>query len=104
MKKWKIAFFLTLLLLVISNGYWFVSFVDAAISYSYLNDSLIFQSDKYGALGSVVVAGSRDYSKADMLHLLRQAKKNAFIVEEERMIVFENVEFVFADDRLIEVR
>lgn len=104
MNKWKIAFFVAILVAVASNGYWFMRVVDSAISYSYLNDSYEDEASRFDALGKLVVLGSTEYSQADILHLLRQTDVEAFIVEEIDKIAFEGIEFVFVDDRLVEVR
>ncbi len=103
MNKWKVAFFGVLILALASNGYLFYHLVDSGISYSYLHDSYTAETRRFGALGDLVVAGADDYTKADVLHLLRQANKDAFIVEEEDFIHFEGVRFVFERDKLTKV-
>ena len=104
MNRWKIGFFVVLLIALASNAYWFVRVVDSAISYSYLNDSYVAESGRFEALGKLVVAGSTEYTKADILHLLRQSNPGAFIVDDESRVVFEGIEFVFLNDSLAEVR
>lgn len=104
MNRWKTAFFVVLVMAVASNLYWFAQVVDGAVSYSYLNDSFREEANRFSALGELVVAGSPEYTQADVLHLLRQAEPDAFIVEEENRIHFEGIDFVFEDDRLAAVR
>ena len=104
MHRWKIAFFVVLLVALASNAYWFIRVVDGSISYSYLNDSYVAESGRFEALSKLVVAGSAEYSQADFLHLLRQSNRGAFIVEDEDRVVFEGIEFVFLNDSLTEVR
>ena len=104
MNRWKIAFVIVLLAALGSNAYWIAVFVDEATSYSYMMDSLREEADKFTALGDLVLAGTSEYSQADILHLLRQANPNAFIVEEENRIHFEGIEFSFENDRLVAVR
>lgn len=103
MKRWKIAFFAALLVALASNGYWFTRVVDGAISYSYLNDSYVAETNRFDALADLVVAGATEYSQADILHLLRQVSPDAFIVEEQNKIFFEGIEFAFVNDNLAEV-
>ena len=104
MHRWKIAFFIVLLVALASNAYWFIRVVDSAISYSYLNDSYVAETGRFEAISKLVVAGSTEFSQADILHLLRQSNPEAFIVEDENTVVFEGIEFVFVNDRLTEVR
>ena len=103
MNKWKVAFFVVLILALASNGYLFYHLVDSGISYSYLHDDLEGQSRKLNALGELVVAGADEYTKSDILHLLRQANKDAFIVEEENMIHFDGISFIFDGDKLTRI-
>jgi hypothetical protein len=100
MNKWKVAFFVVLILGLASNGYLFYHLVDSGISYSYLHDDYDAQSRQLNALGELVVAGADEYTKSDILHLLRQAKKDAFIVEEEDVIYFEGIRFIFDGEKL----
>ena len=103
MNKWKVAFFVVLILGLASSGYLFYGLVDSGISYNYLRDDYDAQSRQLNALGSLIVAGSDEYTKSDILHLLRQAKKDAFIVEEDDAIYFEGVKFTFDDGKLTKV-
>ncbi len=104
MNRWKIAFFTTAAALVVSLGclvYWFV---DSATSYSYLTDSFNEQTAKVEILGELIVLGSAEYSKADILHLLRQSNPDGFIVEDGDRILYSGITFSFVDDRLIDVQ
>ena len=103
MNKWKVAFFTMLILGLASNGYLFYHLVDSGISYGYLHDEHDRQLMKFDALGELVVAGADEYSKSDVLHLLRQARKDAFIVEEEDEIHFEGIRFLFDGEKLMEI-
>ncbi len=103
MNKWKVAFFVVLILGLASNGYLFYLLVDGGISYSYLHDSYEEESRRFSALGDLVIAGADDYTQADVLHLLRQANNDAFIVEEDNTLHFEGVRFVFEEDKLAKV-
>ena len=103
MNKWKVAFFATLAIAILSNGYLFYLLFDSAISYHYLNDSYNHETRRFNTLGRLIVAGSADYSKADFLHLLRQSNKDAFIVEEDDQIFIDAVQFGFENDRLANV-
>ena len=103
MKKWKVAFFVALILGLASNGYLFYHLVDGGISYSYLRDEYDAQLERFRALGELVIAGADEYSKSDILHLLRQAKTDAFIVEEEDEIHFEGIRFLFDGDKLTRI-
>lgn len=104
MNRWKVAFFVVVVLAIASNGFLIYLLIESAVSYGYLHDSYTAESKRFDTLGELVVAGSDDYTQADILHLLRQAQADAFIVEENDKIFFKGVEFAFVDDRLVEVR
>lgn len=103
MNKWKVGFFAVLLVGLASNAYLFYQLVDSGVSYSYLHDSYTTETRRFEAMGGLVVAGADEYSKADILHLLRQANKDAFIVEEENVIHYEGIKFSFEGDKLASV-
>lgn len=103
MNKWKVAFFVVLIFAFASNGFLLYHVVDTGISYGYLQHSYAAELRRFNALGELVVAGSDEYTKADILHLLRQADKNALIVEEESAIQYREIKFVFESDNLSKV-
>ena len=104
MNRWKLAFFITVPLLVAINIFLIFTVIDTSVSYTYLQDSFKHHSQSESALGKLIVKGSKDYTQKDILHLLRQADPNAFIVEEENSIFFSGNTFVFENDRLIEIQ
>ena len=104
MNRWKVAFFVAILVLVLSNIFWVFSVLDQSISYTYLQDSYNEKSRSVSNLGNLIVQGSDQYSKEDLLHLLRQSKPDAFIVDEGDTIIFEQIKFEFSDGKLVEVQ
>ena len=104
MNRWKVAFFLSVTALVLSSGFWMYVLFDASVSYSYLHNSYDEQTRKVETLGNLIVAGSADYTKADIVHLLRQADPDGFIVEEEGRVIYAGLRFTFVEDRLTDVR
>lgn len=103
MNKWKVSFFVTLTLLIFSNIFWLYSTIDAGVTYTYQQVSLDDLSEAHSFLGELVVKGGKEYSKKDILHLVRQSYPNAFIVEEGNKIVANNVTFTFEGDKLSKV-
>jgi len=55
-------------------------------------------------LGELIVKGTQKYTKKDILHILRQANKDAFIVEEDNLIDVEGVKFIFTNGKLSDVK
>ena len=55
-------------------------------------------------LGKLIVSASSEYSKKDIIHLLRQANKEAFIVEEGDLVIYENITFTFQDNKLVNIK
>ena len=101
--SYKKAFFIALALLLISNVYWVYVFIDSAISYSYLKDSYNWESRTNSILGEIITNEGSEYSQQDVLHLLRQAYPEGFIVEEGNTIYMDGVKFEFSDNRLSNV-
>ena len=104
MNKWKLAFLISVPILLASNIFLIFTVIDTAISYSYLQDSFKHHSQSESALGKLIIKGSKDYSKKDILHLLRQAEPNTFIVEEDNKIFYAGNTFIFESDRLVKIQ
>jgi hypothetical protein len=102
--KWKIAFLITVPILLVSNIFFIYMVIDTGISYSYLQDSFKHHSQSESALGKLIVEGSKNYSQKDILHLLRQAKPEEFIVEEDNKIFYSGNTFIFENDRLVKIQ
>jgi hypothetical protein len=104
MRKWKWSFFVTFALLITTNGFWFFSAIDAEVTYTYQKVSLDDKSKAIKMLGNLIVKGGQKYTKQEILHLIHQANKEAFIVDEENIINVERVQFMFKGDKLSEIR
>ena len=104
MNKWKWAFFVTLAILIATNSFWVYSAVDAGVTYTYQQVSLDDKSRAVKMLGELIVKGAHKYTKKDILHILRQSNKDAFIVEEENLIDVEGVKFIFTNGKLSDVK
>ena len=102
--KWKTSFFVAALLLIFSNCFWLYTAVDQAVSYSYLSDEYQHSEDSLKGLGELIVKGSKDYNQKDILHLLRQANPDSFIVEEGSKIHSEFATFTFENGKLTSVQ
>ncbi|HEY8271443.1 MAG TPA: hypothetical protein VIG33_11190 [Pseudobdellovibrionaceae bacterium] len=61
------------------------------------------KNQKQSECSALVVKGGQQYTKKDILHILRQVNKDAFIVEEENLIDVDSVKFFFANGKLSEV-
>jgi hypothetical protein len=105
MDKWKVSFFVAVavLILIATNIFWLYSAIDAGVTYTYQQVSLDEKSKAVGMLGALVVKGGQQSTKKDILHILRQVNKDAFIVEEENLIDVDGVKFFFANGSLPEV-
>lgn len=104
MNKWKVSFFTSATLLVVTNAFWLLVTIDAGVTDSYQQASLEDQQRSIELLGDLVERSGSQYSRKDVLHILRQTRKNAFIVEGPNVIDIDGVRFHFVDDRLSEVR
>lgn len=104
MNKWKVSFFAVLTLLIVANVFWIHTVLNASATYSYQQVTLYEKSKTVDLLGSLIVKNGQQYSKKDILYILRQANKDAFIVEEENQIIIDNVKFIFENGVLSEVK
>ncbi|WAR45629.1 Imm58 family immunity protein [Methylomonas rapida] len=104
MNKWKASFFVILALLIATNVFWLYTTIDAGVTYTYQQVTLDEKSKAVGMLGALVVKGGQQYTKKDILHILRQLNKDAFIVEEANLIDVEGVQFIFVNGKLVEVK
>ena len=102
--KWKLSFFISLVFLVLSNIFWFYAVIDQAISYSYLSGSNDYANRSINSLGELIVKGADKYSQKDILHLLRQANPDEFIVVEDNVIITEYSRFTFENGKLTSVK
>ena len=104
MSKWKVSCLTAVALLIATNCFWVYSALDAGITHTYERVSFDEKSKAVDMLGALVVKGGQQYTKKDVLHVLRQLNKNAFIVEEENKIDVEGVQFIFLNGKLSEVK
>ncbi|WP_421774629.1 Imm58 family immunity protein [Gracilimonas sp.] len=103
MKNWKTLFFSSLVLLVVTNLFWLYKSLDYGVSLTYQEDSYEKQKQVIGILGDLIVEGAQDYSKKDVLFLLRQKYPDGFIVEEENKVIYEGIYFDFENDSLVSI-
>jgi hypothetical protein len=101
---WKRYFFITLILLIVANAFWIYKSIDFGVTYTYQQVTLDDKIRNIKLLGSLVVEGAKNYSKKDLLHILRKINPSAFIVEEENRINCEGVQFFFKNNVLVEVK
>jgi len=104
MNKWKLSFFIILTLLVVTNCLWLYKVIDTSVTYTYQQVSYDEKSKAVEMLSSLVVKGGQEYTKKDILYILRQTNKDAFIVEEENLINVDGLQFIFNNGKLSEVK
>ena len=104
MNRWKLAFYLCLSILVVSNMYWIYQRIDSGVSFTYLTQSYEDRGRVIESFADLVVEGAQVYSKKDILSLLRRANPDALIAEEEEKIILEGLVFNFKNEVLIDVK
>jgi|SRR5450830_1054149 len=104
MNKWKLSFFIILIALVVTNSFWLYKAIDAGVTYTYQQVTLDEKTKAVEMLGALLVKNGQQYTKKDVLYILRQLNKDAFIVEQENLINIEGVKFIFINDKLSEVK
>lgn len=104
LRSWKFAFIVSVLLIIVSNAFWALIALDLAITNKYQSMDNYSKEDAIADLGNLIVNGSKDYSKKDIIHLLRQSNSEAFIVDEGDVVIYQNIGFTFKNDKLIQVK
>ncbi len=104
MNKWKITFFIVLVILIASNIFWFMSILDMGITYTYQQVTVDDQKKSIDTLGRLIVKNTQKMNQKDILHLLRKSSPDAFIVEEDNIISVEGLKFEFENGTLKKVQ
>ena len=103
MKGWKLAFIVSVLVLLVTNAMWANALIDQGITLKYAHAMNYEKGRAIRDLGALVVQGAASYTKKDVLFLLREAKPEAFIVDEGETLNCEGIQFRFSEGRLVEV-
>ena len=61
------------------------------------------QKQAVSELGNLIVTGIESTSKKDVVFILRQANPDAFIVDDEEHVIYQNISFYFKNDRLVSI-
>lgn len=104
MNKWKVAFFLTLPLLLLSLLCVLYVVLDNGTSNTYLRVSYDDQVEVNKVLAKMVVKAHSDHSQQDLLSILRSEYPDAFIVKEGNTLIIGSLVFEFNNDRLEQIR
>ncbi len=104
MNKWKVAFFLTLPLLLLSLLCVLYVLLDNGTSNTYLRVSYDDQVEVNKVLAKMVVKAHSDHSQQDLLSILRSEYPDAFIVKEGNTLIIGSLVFEFNNDRLEQIR
>ncbi len=97
--KWKIAFFTCLTLLIILSVCSAYMVINQAVSYTYLSDSLSRANQDQKLLIDLI---PKNMSKKDLVFLLRQARPDELIVEEDNLVHINSLTFVYSENDTIE--
>ena len=101
--SWKAGFWFCFFVLLVSNGYWCLVVIDQAATNKYTEMELYSQKQANNELGNLIVSGIASTSKKDVVFLLRQANPDAFIVDDEEQVIYQNISFYFKNDRLVSI-
>ena len=102
--KWKWAFFICLSLLILSGLFFVYGVIDQGYSYTYLKVSYDDQVETNKVLRNLIVKGGKNYTQKDILHTLRQAYPDKFVVEDGNKIIMGSNHFEFKDGKLVSAR
>jgi hypothetical protein len=79
------------IVLLVSNAYWWLVVIDQAATNKYTEMELHSQKQAVSELGNLIVTGIESTSKKDVVFLLRQANSDAFIVDDEEQVIYQNI-------------
>ena len=102
-KSWKAGFWCCFIVLLVSNAYWWLVVIDQAAKNKYTEMELHSQKQAVSELGNLIVTGIESTSKKDVVFILRQANPDAFIVDDEEHVIYQNISFYFKNDRLVSI-
>jgi len=100
LSKWKISFFVCLIIFAATFVLLIYNTIDLGVSYTYLEQSYDEQLQANKVLGNLIVKGSQQYTQKDFLHLLRLEYPDEFIVEEGNKIKMGWNVFTFKNNKL----
>ena len=101
-RKWKIAFFTTLIISLPTVAFLGYGFVDQAVTISYMSQGYKETVSDLKRLGKIFPIDT--YAKKDILVLLRQNNPDAFIVETKCRIQLNGLRFEFDEhNKLINI-
>ena len=102
-KSWKAGFWCCFIGLLVSNVYWCLVVIDQAATNKYTEMDLHSQRQAVSELGNLIVTGIESTSKKDVVFLLRQANPDAFIMDDNQQVIYQNISFYFKNDRLVSI-
>ena len=96
--KWKIAFWICLLLLIVSAGIGFYSVVDQAVTLTYMKEGY---SDTESDLETIIqIVGQTDQTKQEIENLLKDHRLFEYMDFKTDTIGIERVTLIFDNDTL----
>ena len=96
--KWKIAFWICLLLLIVTAGIGFYSVVDQAVTLTYMKEGY---SDTESDLETIIqIVGQTDQTKQEIENLLKDHRLFEYIDFKTDTIGIERVTLIFDNDTL----
>lgn len=102
-KSWKAGFWCCFIGLLVSNVYWCLVVLDHTLTNKYSEMELHSQKQAVSELGNLIVTGIESTSKKDVVFILRQANHDAFIVDDEEHVIYQNISFYFKNGRLVNI-
>ena len=103
MKKWKISFFVMLVILIASNLFWAYQVLDQGITVTYHQVTIDNQKKSIEILGRLIKQNASNLNQKDILYLLRKSSPEAFIVEERNLVILDGLKFEFSDGKLVKI-
>ena len=93
--NWKMAFVLSIIILVATNAFQLYHNIDSAVSKTYSNVTIETQEKDLQLLMKLIPRLSKDYSKKDFVYLIRQSAPDAFVVDDDSTITVGQINFQF---------
>ncbi|WP_136799240.1 Imm58 family immunity protein [Desulfosediminicola ganghwensis] len=95
---------ISIVVLVLTNVFWFYKIIDIGITHTYFKVSYEEKVRGLEILTNLVLKGAQKYSKKDLLVTIREQNPNAFIVEDDERISIDGVSFIYENEKMIQIR
>ncbi len=101
MNRWKIAFFVSLTLLVLVTAFSIYAIIDQSVTITYMNESYDDTDNDLNNLSKII--NQTNFTKREIKNLLKQHKLFEYMNFAKDTISLDRVNLIFKDDKLFKI-